>query len=133
MIRVALILCLLVTTAAAAVVMPRMLDATRAIENWQGRDGQFGERGAYGIRPATWKQHMGALPFTLARQEYWGRECARRHIEWLKTQLPAAGIDPNEFNLALAYNAGLDAVLRSAAPVRAYQHATRVRNLYQAK
>ena len=47
--------------------------------------------------------------------------------------LPKAGIDPNPFNLALCWNAGLDTVLRAAAPVRAYQYANRVQRRYRAR
>jgi hypothetical protein len=114
---------------APAVELELLLDATRAVEQWDGRDGAAGELGPYQIRAATWRQHMGDLPFPKAREERWGRECARRHLAWLQEQLAAAGVDPSAFNLALAYNAGLQAVLRGRAPVRAYQHATRVRNL----
>jgi len=130
MIRAAVIFLALVLSVCAAVDMPRYLNATRLVENNHGLDGAHQERGAYGIRPATWRQHMGDLPFALARQERWGRECARRHVAWLQRELEAAGIDPNAFNVALAYNAGLQTVLESRAPERAYQHATRVRNLY---
>lgn len=107
------------------------LDATREIENWQGRDGRHGERGAYGIREATWRQHMGDSDFALARQERWGRECARRHVTWLQRELQRAGVHPGVFNVALAYNAGLARVLGGRLPERAYDYATRVRNLYR--
>lgn len=116
--------------ASAAVDLPRLLDATRAVEDWGGRDGRLGELGPYQIRAAAWRQHMGDLPFALAREERWGRECARRHLAWLQEQLTAAGIDPGAFNLALAYNAGFARVRSGRAPERAYQHAVRVRNLY---
>lgn len=134
MIRWAIILLIaglaIVSAKSAEVDVPRYLDSTRLIENVDGRDGAHQERGPYGIRPATWRQHMGTLSFALAREERWGRECARRHVAWLQGQLQAAGIDPNVYNLALAYNAGLETVLRGRAPVRAYDHATRLRNLY---
>ena len=133
MIRAAVILCLLLSTAAAAVDMPRFLTATRAIENWNGHDGAAGELGPYQVLPATWRQHMGDLPASWARQEGWGRECARRHVEWLQERLQASRIDANAFNLALAYNAGIGAVKRGQAPVVAYQHADRVRNFYDSK
>jgi hypothetical protein len=106
------------------------LDATRQIEDWQGRDGRHGERGAYGIRAATWSQHMGDMDFALARQERWGRECARRHVAWLRRELQRAGIHPGVFNVALVYNAGLSRVLSGRIPDRAYDYAMRVRNLY---
>lgn len=109
------------------------LDATREIEDWQGRDGQHGERGSYGIRPATWRQHMGDMPFASARQERWGRECARRHVTWLRRELARSGVHPGIFNVALAYNAGLARVLSGRVPERAYDYALRVRNLYRTR
>ena len=109
------------------------LDATREIEHWGGRDGRHGERGAYGIRPATWAQHMGDMDFALARQERWGRECARRHVAWLQRELARAGVHPGVFNVALAYNAGLARVLAGRAPERAYDYAGRVQNLYRTR
>ena len=114
---------------APALELERLLDAIRAVEQWDGRDGAAGELGPYQIRAATWRQHMGGLPFALAREERWGRECARRHMTWLRRHLAAAGIEPNPFNLTLSYNAGLETVLRGRAPERAYRHARRVENL----
>lgn len=119
--------------AAEPVDLDRLLDATREIENWAGRDGQAGERGAYGIRAATWAQHMGDKPFAMARQERWGRECARRHVAWLQRELARAGAHPSVFNLALAYNAGLGRALSGRAPERAYDYARRVENLYRTR
>jgi hypothetical protein len=130
MIRAAVILCLsLVSLSAAELPVESYLDATREIENWQGRDGRHGERGAYGIRAACWAQHMGDMDFALARQERWGRECARRHVRWLQRELHAAGIDPSPYNVALAYNAGLARVLTGRIPASAYDYANRLTNL----
>jgi hypothetical protein len=114
-----------------ALEMEPYLDATREIENWDGRDGRHGERGAYGIRAAAWRQHMGDMDFALARQERWGRECARRHVSWLQRELDRSGIHPGAFNVALAYNAGLARVQGGHVPDRAYSYAQRVTNLYR--
>lgn len=135
MIRTAVLLCAFgcLALSARSLEVEPYLDATREIENWQGKDGQHGERGAYGVREAVWQQHMGGMDFALARQERWGRECARRHVEWLQARLQAAGIHPGVFNVALAYNAGLSAVVRGRVPMRAYDYANRLRNLYHAR
>lgn len=109
------------------------LDATREIEDWQGRDGRHGERGAYGIREAAWRQHMGGMPFAAARQERWGRECARRHVAWLRHELARSGVHTGVFNVALAYNAGLARVLSGRVPERAYDYANRLSALYQGR
>lgn len=120
-------------SAVAAQVDPeRELDATRAIENWHGRDGGAQERGPYGIREAAWRQHMPGMDFALARQEHWGRECARRHLAWIRGELRRAGCDDGVFMAAVSYNAGLAKTLAGRAPLRAYEHAQRVVNLYHA-
>lgn len=119
-------------SAVAAQVDPeRELDATRAIENWHGRDGGAQERGPYGIREAAWRQHMPGMDFALARQEHWGRECARRHLAWIRGELRRAGCDDGVFMAAVSYNAGLAKTLAGRAPLRAYEHAQRVVNLYR--
>lgn len=109
----------------------RALDATRAVENWEGRDGKGGELGPYGIKRVVWEQHMGRLDFALARQESYGRECAKRHILWLARQLKARGVAQDMMMMALAYNAGLDRVLRGKASDFSWGHARRVNNVYQ--
>lgn len=105
----------------------------RLEERWDGRDGALGERGDYQFREATWRQHMPGVSFDLARDPRVARICAMRHLAWLQRELPKAGIDPNPFNLALCWNAGLDTVLRAAAPERAYQYANRVQRRYRGR
>ena len=114
----------------ASLDVERALDATRAVENWHGRDGRNGELGPYGIRRATWKQHMGNQDFRLARQENHGRECAKKHILWLAQQLKARGVAQDMMMIALAYNAGLYKMLSGRASDFSWNHAHRVNNLY---
>lgn len=109
----------------------RALEATRAVENWDGRDGRGGELGPYGIKRVVWEQHMGRLDFALARRESYGRECAKKHILWLARQLKARGVAQDMMMIALAYNAGLDRVLAGKASDFSWGHARRVNNVYQ--
>lgn len=109
----------------------RFIAAQRVIENFNGRDGAAGERGPYQVREVTWCQHMPGLPFTEARKEEQGRICALRHVRWLRARLRAAGCSDDAFMISLAYNAGLGRVLTGKAPVRAYQQAGRVVNIYR--
>lgn len=130
--KLLLITILLVASAwGANLDIERALDATRAVENWEGRDGKGGELGPYGIKRVVWQQHMGKLDFALARQESYGRECAKRHILWLARQLKARGVAQDMLMIALAYNAGLDRVLRGKAGDFSWGHARRVNNVYQ--
>ncbi len=127
---VAIFLVLTLAASAAPVDVPRLLVAIRTVEGYQGRDGAAGERGPWQITAAVWSRHMPGIPFEHARQEGPAHACAVKHIAWLRARLVAAGIDPNPYNLALAWNAGDGAVLRARAPERAYDYAARVRNLY---
>ena len=138
MIRLLAILLLLSCTAAAAPARGTFdeqvfLDEQRAVENFEGRDGAAGERGPYQIMEATWRQHMPGVPFSEARKEGPGRACALKHIRWLREQLAAASCSDGVFMTSLAYNAGLDRTLSGRAPVKSYQRAGRVENLYKAR
>ncbi len=108
----------------------RYLAATVQAEDRGGRDGALGERGKYQFREITWRQHMPGVPFALARDPATADACALKHLAWLRRELRRAGIEDNAYNLALCWNAGLDAVLRGVAPERAYHYATRVEAIY---
>ena len=51
------------------------------------------------------------------------------HYEWIKEHLKAAGIDPNGYNIALAWNCGITAVINGRVPMQTYSYADRVNNL----
>jgi hypothetical protein len=131
MIRLVLIsLALTLGVHAAELNAARLADQIRKVEDWNGNDGRHGERGPYQVTRAVWRQHIPDEPFILARQEDWGRACALKHIAWLRQQLRRAGLDDNAHTVALAYNAGLTAVLKGKAPMDSYDYALRVENLY---
>ena len=110
-------------------------EVLRAI-NWvenptnQTHVGRFGELGPYQFRPATWRMHTDK-PFRLAVQRATADEVAVKHYEWIKRTLENAGADASAFNIAMAWNCGVDAVLNGRAPAVSYNYAERVTNLIE--
>lgn len=136
MIRAFLILgalCASVVQSTAGTDHARLADALRIAEGYRGRPGALGEEGPYQIRSITWRQHMGSKPHAMARQEAAGRACALQHLAWLAARLEARGVPATAFNLAAAWNAGLDRYTTGRAPERAYHYALRVDEIYYAR
>jgi hypothetical protein len=110
-------------------------ETLRAI-NWvenptnQTKVGRFGELGPYQFRPATWRMHTDK-PFRLAVQREEADEVAVKHYEWIKRVFEQAGVEVNAFNIALAWNSGVDAVLSGRSPSASYNYAERVTNLVE--
>lgn len=110
-------------------------ETLRAI-NWvenpsnHARMGRFGELGPYQFRSGTWKMHT-ARPFSQAVHRDAADEVAVKHYEWIKRTLTKAGVDANAFNIAMAWNCGVDNVLKGRVPAVSYDYATRVTNLVQ--
>ena len=110
-------------------------ETLRAI-NWvenptnQTRVGRFGELGPYQFRPATWRMHTDK-PFRLAIQREEADAVAIKHYEWIKRTFEGAGIEVTPFNIALAWNSGVDAVLSGRSPSASYNYAERVANLVE--
>lgn len=94
------------------------------------RRGSRGELGPYQFRVQTWRLHT-ARPFSLATVRAHADEVAVKHYEWIKVQLAKAGIDPSPFNIALAWNSGVNAVLTGRVPTVSYHYAERVTNLVE--
>ena len=106
------------------------LEAIHQVENPRDlkRAGPDGELGAYQFRRETWQMHT-ARPFYEALDRQASDEVAARHFEWLRRGLVRGGCEPSTYNIALAWNAGLSAVLRQRAPARSHFYAERVVNL----
>lgn len=110
-------------------------ETLRAI-NWvenptnQTTVGRFGELGPYQFRPATWRMHT-QKPFRQAIQREVADEVAVRHYEWIKRSFEQAGVEPNVFNIAMAWNCGVNAVIAGRAPAVSYSYAQRVSNLVE--
>ena len=110
-------------------------ETLRAI-NWvenptnQTKVGRFGELGPYQFRPATWRMHTDK-PFSLAIDREEADAVAVKHYEWIKHAFEEAGVEVNSFNIALAWNSGVDAVLSGRSPSASYNYAERVTNLVE--
>ena len=106
------------------------LEAIHTVENPSNssRPGRFGELGAYQFRLATWKMYT-RRPFSEATNRQSSDEVAVLHYEWLKTTLARAGIEASTYNIALAWNAGANAVITGRVPSSSRDYADRVENL----
>lgn len=106
------------------------LHAINLVENPtnHARYGSKGELGPYQFRPPTWRMHTRE-PFTKAVNREQADAVAVRHYEWIRQGLKQAGIDPNPYNIALAWNSGLGAVVTGRVPQVTYNYAQRVENL----
>lgn len=96
------------------------------------RRGSKGELGPYQFRVQTWRMHT-RKPFSLAVVREHADEVAIKHYEWIKRGLTDSGIDPNPFNIAMAWNSGLGAVTNGRVPTVTYNYAERVHNLVEAQ
>jgi len=95
------------------------------------RVGRFGELGPYQFRPTTWRMHT-RKPFRLAADRATADEVAAAHYEWIKQKLQAAGVRASAYNIAMAWNSGVDNVINGRAPNVSYNYAERVVNLVHA-
>lgn len=123
---------LLGTAAARASDRWETLQAIHWVENPNNetRVGAHGEMGPYQFRVATWRMHT-SRPFSLAMQRKHADEVAVKHYEWIKAGLERAGIHAGPFNIALAWNCGLDAVVTGRVPAVSYGYAEQVQNLVE--
>ena len=118
------------TVAASSHDVEALLAAIRMREGApRGETGSDGGRGHYQFMPKTWRQHT-TLPLSYASRRAVADQIARAHLEWLEKTLLAAGVEPTPYRLAMAWNAGVGAVLRDSAPSRARRYAEHVSNLY---
>jgi hypothetical protein len=107
-----------------------LLSAIHYLENPRNltRPGAHGELGAYQFRSSTWRMHT-AIPFQQALNRETSDVVAEKHYEWLKRGLEAARVPATNYNIALAWNSGLDAAIRGRAPSAAHKYAQRAVNL----
>ncbi len=92
--------------------------------------GLFGELGPYQFRRDTWRMHT-RVPFSQAVDRVQADAVAVKHYEWIKRGFAEAGIDPSPFNIALAWNCGLNAVVSGRVPTATYRYAEQVSNLVE--
>lgn len=120
------------TTGAGAADRWETLRAINWVENPtnQTQIGRYGELGPYQFRPGTWRMHS-SKPFQQAVQRAVADEVAVKHYEWIKRSLERGGADASTFNIAMAWNCGVEAVLSGRAPNASYNYAQRVTNLVE--
>ncbi len=125
-----LLACLLSATAAHAAGRWATLEAIHHLENPRNltRPGPFGELGAYQFRVTTWQLHT-KIPFSQALDRRTSDIVAVQHYEWLKERLVAAGKPATPYNIALAWNGGINAAISGRAPRVAHSYAQRAVNL----
>lgn len=106
------------------------LEAIHQLENPRNltRPGPRGELGAYQFRAQTWRMHTAA-PFVHALDREASDAVAVKHYEWLRVSLERAGWPATPYAIGLAWNGGLEAVLRGNSPRAARDYAQRVANL----
>ena len=123
----------LVANGAQASIRWATLEAIHQLENPRDRStpGPFGELGPYQFRRSTWQMHTAA-PFAGALDRNASDEVAVKHYEWIKDGLLRAGFPATPYNIALAWNGGLNAVVSGRAPAAARDYAKRAANLTSA-
>lgn len=127
---VILLACFVSATAAHAAGRWATLEAIHHLENPRNltRPGPFGELGAYQFRVTTWRMHT-SIPFSQALDRRTSDIIAVQHYEWLKEKLEAAGKPATPYNIALAWNGGVNAAISGKAPRVAHNYAQRAANL----
>lgn len=102
------------------------LEAIRMLENPRGLEtpGPHGELGVYQFREATWRQYTSA-PFAQAIDRQLSDRVAEQHYDWLKSRLEANGVAVTPYTIALAWNAGIGAVVRGRQSPAAIDYAMR--------
>jgi len=106
------------------------LEAIHSVENPFDRQtpGPCGELGAYQFRQDTWRMYSHRA-FNEALDRRYSDEVAVRHYDWLKATLERNGLEASIYNIALAWNAGIGAVVNGRAPASSRDYATRVENI----
>ncbi len=127
-----LALCALVTAGTPAIASERWetLEAIHWVENPRNstKAGPCGELGAYQFREATWRMHT-QVSFSRAIERAHSDAVAIKHYEWIKRGLTRAGMETTPYNIALAWNGGLPAVLHGKLRSVTRDYAERVSNI----
>ena len=120
----------LIANGAQASVRWATLEAIHQLENPRDRTTPWpcGELGAYQFREQTWRMHTTA-PFARALNRQASDAVAIKHYEWLKRGIESAGLPATPYNIALAWNGGLDATVLGRVPAVARDYAERAANL----
>jgi len=127
---IAIVVLVGITSRAFAADRWETLQAIHMIENPRNstQPGSHGELGAYQFRHATWRMHT-RRPFHLALNRAESDTVAAAHYEYLRGGLERCGVPATTYNIAVAWNAGLDAAISGHAPHASRNYAERVVNL----
>jgi len=108
------------------------LQAINLVENPRNspKPGANGELGPYQFRESTWRMHT-SKPFSMAVEREHADEVAVMHYEWLRSGLERNGLQASSYNIALAWNAGLGAVVKGRVGNGTRGYAMRVVNLVE--
>lgn len=108
----------------------KLADAIATVENTPGR-GKHGERSPWQFTHAVWALHSG-MSFSYADVESVQARAEQRRVAIAHAQYIATSIDnPTPYRIALAWNAGIAAVLHNTFSDASVGYAKRVRNVYE--
>jgi hypothetical protein len=108
------------------------LQAINLVENPRNsvKPGPHGELGPYQFLEKTWRMHT-KVPFSLAVEREHADKIAVVHYEWLKKGLERNGMAATPYNIAMAWNAGLSAVINGRIGNGTRGYARQVVNLVE--
>ena len=119
MIRRLILLCaisvLSVAQLRADVDVLRMVDVLEMKETpngWNGKPGPCGELGRPQLTEGVWNDRMAPLPFSMARDPKFARECAIKHVRWLIVQIQRRGLTVTPQRVATAWHFGISHAAR---------------------
>ena len=108
----------------------RLVDAIATVENTPGR-GKHGERSPWQITHAVWTSYS-SLPFSYADVDSITARAEQRGVAMQHARYIASIINnPTPYRIALAWNAGIGAVLHNTFSDASVSYAKRVRNVYE--
>lgn len=119
---------------AHALDLAKMIQTIVLVEN-SNRPGKAGEQGPLQFLPSVWRQYSkthiswasSRRPECVAEQH----RVARVHIAWIRAQLKAIGLAPDEpYNIALVWTAGFDTVRLGKTSEAKRDYAGRAHNIY---
>ncbi len=107
----------------------RMLDAIKAVENWDGRTpGAAGEWGAFQMKPDVWRKYSKLSQRRATPAEE--RIVARAHLHWVRGALRSNRLPDKPWFIAAAWGAGVDAVKTRTMSPRKIDYADRAETIY---
>jgi hypothetical protein len=93
--------------------------------------GKNGERSAWQFMPGTWREYTN-VPFEQAsKQAPVAHLVAQLHLRRIRLELETQNLKATPHAIAMAWNAGISAVVGNNVPQSTWSYAERVANLYQ--